>query len=88
MNDFLTTTLGRFDSYCIELNIGSSTAHMARLFVKQEVEDFLSQERSYGLGKTRRPSFGHRLFAEQINRAKELERREEEELKWMTGDHD
>lgn len=85
-NDFKKDVLRRFDEYVLALDLRPSLSQPARVFVEQDIDDFLTQELTSGLGKTRRPPFDEQYFDAQIERARELKRRENERLNRMFGE--
>jgi hypothetical protein len=87
--DYEQTVIGNFRAYCSERqNTPYGIAEDALGFLKQEMKSFFEQEKSQGACKTRRPDFNtHKFFEEQILRAEEKKRREDDELKHLFGEY-
>lgn len=76
----------RFDAYCHHLDLNTRAASMARMFIQADLNEFASQERTFGAGKTRRPRWDERYFDEKIAQAKEIQRRQQEDLMFEIGE--
>jgi hypothetical protein len=88
VSEFMKNVLERFEALVREQDLPYSVVSIARQFVIQDIVDFEDRERSYGIGKTRRPQMGRQYFESQIARANEVKRREREETKWLFGEDD
>jgi len=76
----------RFKAFCSEYSISLREFETGWTFLCDDIERFEAAEREYGVGKTRRPTWGHKAFEAAVARVRELDRREREELNRLFGE--
>ena len=87
MDELSTTTHRNFWAYAESRQLTVNIAKLAEVFVMGAVREFEQREREVGVGKTRRPPLNHKFFAECVERALEIERREREDTDRFFGNN-